>query len=109
MGRKSDYRIRDPKVATRDPVPEGWTDDTTTRKPRRYIEASMPCVCPVCGHATRMADGRHIDPVRRRVLEYRTCAWCGEKLAAGRAMTEREAETLCSHADAVEEYQKLQR
>lgn len=85
---------REPEVATRDP-----------RRPRRYIPANMPTVCPECGHSTRMDDGRHVDPVRRRILEYRTCAKCGAKLAAGRPMTAREVEMLCSRAQAVEEYE----
>jgi len=92
------YKTRDPKPTTRDPQIE-------TRKPRRYIPASMPCVCPDCGHNTRMDDGRHVDPVRGVILEYRTCAKCGAKLAAGRPMTDREREKLCSRAQAVAEYE----
>ena len=53
-----------------------------------------------------MDDGRHVDPVRQRILEYRTCAHCGAKLAAGRAMTPREAEMLCTRAEAVAEYEE---
>jgi len=90
-------QTREPEVTVRDPV--------MPRKPRRYIPASMPCVCPDCGHGTRMDDGRHVDPVRQRILEYRTCAHCGAKLAAGRAMTPREAEMLCTRAEAVAEYE----
>jgi len=52
-----------------------------------------------------MDDGRHVDPVRQRILEYRTCARCGAKLAAGRAMTQREVEALCTRAEAVAEYE----
>jgi DNA-directed RNA polymerase subunit RPC12/RpoP len=90
-------------IETRDPEPQ--TRDPQTRKPRRYIPASMPVVCPDCGHSTRMENGRHVDPVRRRVLEYRTCAHCGSKLAAGRDMTAKEAEILCTHADSVADYE----
>lgn len=79
-----------------------------TRNPRRYISASMPTVCPECGHNTRMDDGRHVDPVRRKILEYRTCVKCGAALAAGRQMTEREAEKLCSRAQAIKEYEELE-
>jgi len=90
-------------IETRDPDPQ--TRDPQTRKPRRYIPAGMPTVCPVCGHSTRMDDGRHVDPVRRKILEYRTCAHCGELLAAGRPMTPVEAERLCTRAEAVAEYE----
>jgi hypothetical protein len=93
-----DVDTREPIVTYRDPVPQ-------QRKPRRYIRAGMPTVCPECGHATRMDDGRHVDPVRRRILEYRTCAWCGVKLAAGRDMTPVEAAQLCTRAEAVAEYE----
>jgi len=53
-----------------------------------------------------MDDGRHVDPVRGRILEYRTCAHCGALLAAGREMTEREKALLCTRKEAVEEYEK---
>lgn len=56
-----------------------------------------------------MSDGRHIDPVRGRILEYRTCTWCAAKLAAGRDMTPVESATLCDRADAVAEYEALER
>jgi hypothetical protein len=97
-GASGDYVTRDPSPVVRDPV-------VTQRKPRRYIPAAMPTVCPTCGHSTRMDDGRHVDPVRRNILEYRTCTWCGEKLAAGRPMTAIEEKTLCTRADAVAEYE----
>lgn len=90
-------QTREPEVAVRDPV--------MPRKPRRYIPAAMPCVCPDCGHGTRTDSGRYIDPVRQRILEYRTCAHCGAKLAAGRCMTPVEVETLCTRAEAVKEYE----
>jgi hypothetical protein len=93
------YKTRDPQVTTRDPKPQ----NVAVR--RFYIEASMPTVCPKCGHNTRMDDGRHVDPVRRRILEYRRCAKCNAPLAAGRAMTAREAEKYCTHAEAVAEYE----
>jgi len=53
----------------------------------------------------RMADGRFVDPVKRTILEYRTCSKCDKKIAAGRMMTAREVEKFCSHAAAVAEYQ----
>jgi hypothetical protein len=90
-------------ILTRDPV--FINRDPKLRKPRRYIPAPMPLVCPDCGHSTRMDDGRHVDPVRRKILEYRTCAWCGAKLAAGRDMTAVEVERLCDRAEAVAEYE----
>lgn len=90
---------RDPDVVSRDPV-------IVPRKPRRYIAASGPTVCPTCGHNTRMDDGRHVDPVRQTVLEYRTCTKCKALLAAGRPMTRTEAEKFCSRADAVAEYER---
>jgi len=71
---------------------------------RHYIPANMPTVCPDCGHSTRMADGRYVDPVRRTILEYRTCKKCGKKLAAGRPMTEREQDEYCTRSEAVGEY-----
>lgn len=101
MGRPR-IKTREPGVTTRDPVIERRPD---AYKPRHYIPASMPTVCPDCGHSTRMADGRHIDPVHKHVLEYRTCKKCGKKLAAGRMMTPREAEHYCGYADAVSEYE----
>ena len=95
------YQTRVPEVENRDPKPA----EPVERKPRHYIAASMPTVCPDCGHSTRMADGRFIDPVKKTILEYRTCSKCNKKLAAGRMMTAREIEQFCSHAAAVAEYQ----
>jgi len=92
---KSDATV---EVVARDPQPQ-------RRLPRRYIPANMPTVCPACQHNTRMDDGRHVDPVRQTVLEYRTCVKCGEKLAAGRPMTETEKVKLCGRADAIAEYE----
>jgi hypothetical protein len=97
------YKTRDPQPTTRDPEIDTNRDE---RRPRRFIPASMPVVCPDCGHSTRMDDGRHVDPVRKTILEYRTCGHCGAKLAAGRAMTPRECETLCGRAEAVAEYEE---
>ena len=86
------------QVHARDPQP-------THRDPRRYIPASMPTVCPECGHNTRMNGGRHTDPGARRVLEYRTCIKCGAKLAAGRAMTKTEEAKFCTGFEAaVDQY-----
>jgi C4-type Zn-finger protein len=96
------YKTRRPELKTREVEPEVKQE----RKPRRYIPASMPVVCPDCGHTTRMADGRHVDPVRKTILEYRTCAKCGLKLAAGRIMTQRESESYCTHQEAVAEYEQ---
>ncbi len=106
------YKARDPKPKHRDPKPMG-TDmpeipnppPKAIRKPRRYIPASAPTICPDCGHNTRMDDGRHIDPLRKRILEYRTCAHCGALLAAGRSMTPVEIDRLCSRVDAIAEYE----
>jgi len=67
----------------------------------------MPTICPDCGHTTRMDDGRHVDQVRRMVLEYRTCVHCRAKLAAGRKMTDVEAEMLCTRAEALREYEEM--
>ena len=97
VGVVGEIKSRDPVPVNRDPQPQ--------RIPRRYIPASMPCVCPECGHSTRMADGRHVDPVRKTILEYRTCTWCGVKVAAGRAMTAVEVDQLCSRVDAIREYE----
>jgi hypothetical protein len=97
-GGDGDYGDRDPVATNRDPQ---------RKKPRRYIPAPSPLVCPDCGHSTRMDDGRHIDPVRRKILEYRTCAWCGAKLAAGRDMTPVEVARLCDRAEAVAEYEGM--
>jgi hypothetical protein len=97
------YKTRIEQPTTRDPQPE--TREPVQRKPRHYIPASMPTVCPACGHNTRMADGRHVDPVRRNILEYRTCCHCGKKLAAGRPMTPVEIRQHCGLADAVAEYE----
>jgi hypothetical protein len=98
--RQSRVTTRDPKPTTRDPVRQ-------ERKPRRFIPASMPVQCPACGCSnTRMADGRHTDPVRQTILEYRTCGHCGERLAAGREMTGWEKRHLCHHAEAVAEYEE---
>ncbi len=109
MNRKTTYKTRTPKPKTRDPVVETRTEHPREiRKPRRYIPANTPTLCPDCGHNTRMDDGRHIDPVRKRILEYRTCSNCGAKLAAGRAMTEIEADRLCTRADAVAEYESAE-
>jgi len=97
------YKARDPKPTSRDP---GFTPPPPVpRAPRHYIPASMPTVCPACGHGTRMDDGRHVDPVRKTVLEYRTCSHCQKKLAAGRDMTAQEESQLCSRVEAVKEYE----
>jgi hypothetical protein len=53
-----------------------------------------------------MDDGRHVDPVRRRILEYRTCVGCNAKLAAGRLMTPVEVVKLCTRVEAVKEYEE---
>lgn len=55
-----------------------------------------------------MDGGRHVDPVRKTILEYRNCIKCKAPLAAGRKMTPREAEQLCTHAEAVREYQSAE-
>jgi len=52
-----------------------------------------------------MDDGRHVDPVRRKLLEYRTCNGCGALIAAGRDMTPVEVQRLCGRAEAVREYE----
>jgi len=108
--KRSDYRTRDPQPTTRDPartVPDiPSPPPPPQRKPRHYIPASMPTVCPKCGHGTRMDDGRHTDPVRKTILEYRTCANCDHRIAAGRPMTPVEAAQLCSRAAAVAEYEQ---
>lgn len=92
------------RTKTREPITTTREPEIQQRKPRRYIPASMPVVCPECGHSTRMDDGRHTDPVRKVVLEYRTCTRCGLLLAAGRNMTDREVDKYCSRAEAVAEY-----
>lgn len=116
MGRPRKYPLetntRDPQTSIRDPVIrqtpiEEPSTTATSRRPRRYIPASAPVVCPDCHGNTRMDDGRHVDPVRGRILEYRTCAHCGAKLAAGREMTEREKVLLCTRKEAVEEYESI--
>ena len=101
-------KTRTPRVSTRDPKPRQREEPQPkqTRKPRHFIPASAPTVCPDCGHNTRMDNGRHVDPVRKTILEYRTCVKCEKKLAAGRDMTPREAETLCDRAPAVAEYEE---
>lgn len=98
----ADIETRDPLPTTRDPAAKA-------RHPRRYIPAAQPVICPDCGRNTRMDDGRHVDPVRRKILEYRTCCWCGAKLAAGRDMTAHEVDQLCSRAEAVAEYERAER
>ena len=98
------YKTRKPIIKTRESKPD-QEPQKQERKPRRYIPASAPTVCPDCGHSTRMSDGRRVDRVNKKILEYRTCSKCGVKLAAGRNMTEREQETLCDRADAVKEYE----
>ncbi len=100
--RKATYKTRDPQPVSRDPVPE-------KRAPRHYIPASMPTICPDCGHSTRMDDGRHVDPVRKTILEYRTCAHCGNLLAAGRQMTPVEEKKYCTRSEAVREYEEFGR
>ena len=99
--RKADYKTRDPHVTSRDPVMA-----PAPRKPRRYIPASAPTVCPDCGGNTRQASGRRPYPVRKTILEYRTCAHCGMKLAAERPMTAVEATRFCDGwEDAIAEYE----
>ena len=95
--RTTRIKTRDPKPRSRDPKPE----QPQERRPRRYIPAAMPIECPDCGHSTRMDDGRHVDPVRKTILEYRTCKKCTAKLAAGRPMTLREVEKFCGRAEAI--------
>ena len=107
--RSGNYKTRDPKPTNRTPKieqAEAVQDEPKQRSPRRYIAANMPTVCPDCGHATRMSDGRHVDPVRKTILEYRTCKHCGELLAAGRPMTGREVERLCGFAGPVSDYEQ---
>lgn len=98
------------KITHRDPVPQNRDPaPAKARKPRLYIDASMPTVCPQCKGTTRMDDGRHVDQIRRRVLEYRSCIRCGAKLAAGRAMTTGEIEKLCDRREAMAEYEEFVR
>lgn len=52
-----------------------------------------------------MSDGRHVDPVRGTILEYRTCIKCKAELAATREMTLSEKQKLCTRAEAVREYE----
>jgi hypothetical protein len=97
--------VRDPVVENRDPVIE-----QPQKRPynfRRCIQASMPTVCPSCGHNTRQADGRHVDPVRARIVEYRSCIKCGMKLGAIRNMTEREKELLCGGSEIIKDYEAI--
>ena len=96
MARSKKIQTREPQVTTRDPE---------RYKPRHYIPASMPTICPDCGHSTRMANGRHVDPVHKHILEYRTCVKCGKRLTCGRMMTNREQEQFCDYAEGVAEYQ----
>jgi len=100
---------RDPIIENRDPVPINRDPVIEKRPyaPRRCIQASMPTVCPVCGHNTRQDDGRHIDPVRARIVEYRTCVNCKLPLGAVRNMTEREKERLCTRAEVVADYEQI--
>jgi hypothetical protein len=99
---------RDPMVNNRDPIIQPQAETTAKRPyhPRRCIQASMPTVCPACGHNTRQDDGRHIDPVRARIVEYRTCIKCKLPLGAVRNMTDREKERLCKNAEVVKEYEE---
>jgi hypothetical protein len=95
--------VRDPVVENRDPVIE---QPRRVCNPRRYIPASMPTICPECGHNTRCDSGRHIDPVRCKIVEYRRCSKCNLLLGAGRPMTEREKELLCKGAEVIKDYEK---
>jgi len=102
---------RDPQPVNRDPQLESDISPippvaSHTLQPRFYIAASMPTVCPKCGHNTRVDQHRYIDPVRRKVVEYRQCIKCGRKLGCGRAMTKTEEEKYCTHVEAVREYQE---
>ena len=99
------YKVRDPEPINRDPELE-----PRRHKPRRYIPASMPTVCPECQENTRMSGGRYVDPVRKRIIEYRTCIniKCLALLGAGRPMTKTEVATLCTHADAVADYEQTE-
>ena len=92
------------EVTTREPV-VGNRDPVRPYVFRHYIPAPMPIVCPACGHSTRQDSGRHVDPANKKIREYRVCCKCGKKLTAGRDMTAREVEALCTHADGVREYQ----
>lgn len=100
---------RDPLVTNRDPVPIN-RDPITEKRPyhaRRCIQASMPTVCPACGHNTRQDDGRHIDPVRGKIVEYRTCIKCKLPVGAIRNMTDREKERLCKGKEIVQDYESI--
>ena len=106
LAAQTEARKRERIVTHPDPVQVHAGDPQPKhRDPRRYIPASMPTVCPDCGHNTRMNGGRHTDPGARRVLEYRTCIKCGAKLAAGRAMTKTEEAKFCTGFEvAVDQY-----
>jgi len=97
-------KTRDPVPVQRDPVIE---KPKRTYESRRYIPASVPVICPECGHNTRQTGGRHIDPVNKTIVEYRTCCKCGLKMGAGRPMVAFEVAKYCSHADVVKEYDAL--
>lgn len=118
MGRPRKNQVEAQQISTRDPIPtvrdpqiekpkEPQKPDPKQEKKRvMYIAANMPTVCPLCQHNTRASSGRHIDPVNRKILEYRTCSHCFEKLAAVRKMTKTEEEKFCTHANAVKDYEK---
>lgn len=108
-----EVETRDPAVINRDPVVKERervvgkrkTKKKREHKPRRYMPAEMPTVCPFCGHNTRIDGGKYNDPVNRNVVEYRSCIKCGELLTASRPMTKSEIEKHCTHSSAVEDYQ----
>lgn len=103
----SEVQHRDPIVTNRDPGAVAQKDEKRQYHQRRCIQASMPTICPDCGHNTRQDDGRHIDPVRARIVEYRTCIHCKLPLGAVREMTQRERELLCKGKDIVKDYEEL--
>lgn len=118
MGRPRKYPLetntRDPQTSNRDPViMEAHVDDPPTTSIKRkykfwhYIKEPEPAMCPKCAGILRNYEGRsrYIDPVRKKIMQYKTCAHCGYEVGTVRSMTAAEEKEHCTHVDAVMEYQ----
>ena len=104
-------KIMAQKPKTRTATPKSRDPKPTPRTPKyeHFVPASAQCVCPKCGSTVRVAQGRHVDPVREIVLNYCECSKCGNKVVVEVPMNDYQRHEFCTHKDAVAEYQRISR
>jgi hypothetical protein len=84
MGRKANYKFRDPEPVTRDPVPV----------PTVHVN---PVACPHCGNIGRWRQGGTTtpNPLSKQMVRWRQCLKCGRSHNQIWPMTESEVAKYC--------------